>query len=210
MVVNYVASEAAAQAVVGEIAAAGGRAVAVRADVSAPREVDALVAASLQHYGRVDALINNAGVGEVTPLEDLDAGGFDRALRANLTSAFLVSQAVIPQMKARGGRLIFMSSLAARTGGLVSAAYAASKAGLEGLMHYYAAALLEHRITANAVAPALIGSDMASALTLPPPDCLPLGRLGRADEVWPVIRAILDTEYLTGQTIHLNAGRYMT
>ena len=121
-----------------------------------------------------------------------------------------MSQAVIPHMSARGGRLIFMSSLAARTGGLVSAAYAASKAGLEGLMHYYATALLPRRITANAVAPALIGSDMVSALTLPPPDQLPLERFGRADEVWPVVRAILETEYLTGQTIHLNAGRYMT
>ena len=210
VVINYVANEAAAQDVVREIVIAGGRAAAVRADVGVPGDVDALVAATLERFGRVDVLVNNAGGGPVTPLPDLDANGFEQVMRLNLLSAFLMSQAVIPHMSPYGGRLIFMSSLTARTGGLVSAAYAASKAGLEGLMHYYAAALLPHRITANAIAPALIASDMTDGMALPSTDQLPFGRLGRPEEVWPVVQAMLDTEYMTGQTIHLNAGRYMT
>lgn len=113
-------------------------------------------------------------------------------------------------MKARGGRLVFMASGAARTGGKVSATYAASKAGLEGLMHYYASYLRPYRITANAIAPSLIGSDMTRQMDLPPPDKLPLGRLGRPDELWPAVRMILETEYMTGQTIQINAGRYLT
>ncbi len=132
-------------------------------------------------------------------------------MRTNLLSAFLISQAAIPHMVAQGGgRLIFMSSLAARTGGLVSAAYAASKAGVEQLMHYYATYLLRHRITANAIAPALIASDLVGEMDLPPPDKLPLGRLGRPEELWPAVRMLLETEYITGQTIQIDAGRYMT
>ncbi len=77
-------------------------------------------------------------------------------------------------------------------------------------MHYYATYLLPHRITANALAPALIASNMTRNMDLPPPERLPLGRLGRPEELWPAVRMILETEYLTGQTIHLDAGRYMT
>jgi 3-oxoacyl-[acyl-carrier protein] reductase len=156
-------------------------------------------------------VINNAGVGQIRDLKAIDTAHFEQTLRTNLTSAFMVSQAVIPHMtKQGGGRLIFMSSLAARTGGLVSAAYAASKAGAEGLMHYYATYLLPYKITANAIAPALIGSDIVREMDLPPPDKLPLGRLGQPEELWPAVRMIFETEYVTGQTIHINAGRYMT
>lgn len=105
---------------------------------------------------------------------------------------------------------MFLSSGAARTGGGLSAAYAASKAGVEGLMHAYATRLRPYRITANAIAPTLIETAMAKAIPTPPPEELPMGRLGRPDELWPALRLILDTEYLTGQTIHVDAGRYMT
>jgi 3-oxoacyl-[acyl-carrier protein] reductase len=118
------------------------------------------VAATLKKFGRLDCVINNAGVGTKMELSQLDGPTFERTLRTNLTSAFLVSQAAIPHLQERGGRLIFMSSGAARTGGVISAAYAASKAGLEGLMHYYATYLRAHRITSNAIAPSLIATDM--------------------------------------------------
>jgi len=210
VVVNYVASEAGARGVVDEIEKAGGRAIAVKADVSVSDDVDRLVETTMKHFGRIDCVVNNAGVGNVVALDKLDATQFEKTLRVNLLSAFLVSQAAIPHMKPSGGRLIFMSSGAARTGGIISAAYAASKAGLEGLMHYYASYLLPHRITANAIAPALIESDMTKNVKLPPPERLPLGRIGRPQEIWPTVRMIMETEYLTGQTIHLDAGRYMT
>lgn len=210
LVVNYRSSAEAARTVVERIEAAGGKALAVQADVGAAAEVERLIAATLERFGRIDVVVNNAGVGRPIPLEALDEAAFAQTLQANLVSAFLVSQAAVPHMRAQGGRLVFLSSGAARTGGRLSAAYAASKAGLEGLMHYYATALRPQRITANAIAPSLIESDMVAGMDLSAPGALPLGRLGRPEEVWPALRMIIETEYLTGQTIHLDAGRYMT
>lgn len=193
-----------------ELARGDGRAIAVQADVGVAAEADRLVGTVIEQLGRLDCLVNNAGIGEVIGLENLDEQAFERTLRVNLLGAFFMSQAAWPHMNERGGRLVFLSSIAARTGGGVSAAYAASKGGVEGLMHYYATYLRPHRITANAIAPGLIESDMVSAIKLPPPDQLPLGRLGRPEEIWPALRMIIETEYLTGQTIHVDAGRYMT
>lgn len=184
--------------------------IGIRADVSITEDVQRLINETLAHFGRIDCVINNAGIGEVCPIDRLDLAFFQKTLNANLTSAFLVSQAAWPHMTRDGGRLIFMSSAAARTGGGLSAAYAASKGGVESLMHAYASALRPHRITANAIAPALIESRMANAIDVGPTENLPLGRMGRAEELWPATRMIIETEYLTGQTIHVDAGRYMT
>lgn len=184
--------------------------IGIRADVGIAEDVQRLIEETLAHFGRIDCVINNAGIGEVCPIDRLDLALFQKTLHANLTSAFLVSQAAWPHMTRNGGRLIFMSSTAARTGGGLSAAYAASKGGVESLMHAYATALRPHRITANAIAPALIESRMASAIDAGPTENLPLGRMGRPEELWPATRMIMETEYLTGQTIHVDAGRYMT
>ncbi len=184
--------------------------IGIRADVSIAEDAQRLINETLAHFGRIDCVINNAGIGEVCPIDRLDLALFQKTLHANLTSAFLVSQAAWPHMTRDGGRLIFMSSAAARTGGGLSAAYAASKGGVESLMHAYAGALRPHRITANAIAPALIESRMANAIDVGPTENLPLGRMGRAEELWPATRMIIETEYLTGQTTHVDAGRYMT
>jgi 3-oxoacyl-[acyl-carrier protein] reductase len=211
VVVNYHSSGEAAEGVVRDIRAAGGRAIAIRADVSMEDDVRLLVDETLKQFGQIDCVINNAGVGRIVGVLDADSDLFDEAIRVNLRSAFLVSQAVIPHMISRSsGRLIFLSSLAAKTGGVISPAYAASKAGIEGLMHFYATYLMRYRITSNAIAPALFASDMVSAMKLPPLESLPLGRLGQPGELWPAVRMMLETEYLTGQTIQINAGRYMT
>ncbi|MCD1265596.1 SDR family NAD(P)-dependent oxidoreductase [Shinella sumterensis] len=183
--------------------------IGIRADVGIAEDVQRLIEETLAHFGRIDCVINNAGIGEVCPIDRLDLALFQKTLHANLTSAFLVSQAAWPHMTRNGGRLIFMSSTAARIGGGLSAAYAASKGGVESLMHAYATALRPHRITANAIAPALIESRMASAIDAGPTENLPLGRMGRPEELWPATRMIMETEYLTGQTIHVDAGRYM-
>lgn len=212
VVLNYRNGSARAEAetLAREIAADAGDACALQADVSVAGDVQRLIAGAVERFGGLDCVVNNAGIGQHIPLNALDEGAFNRTLQANLTSAFLVSQAAWPHMTERGGRLIFLSSGAARTGGGLSAAYAASKAGIEGLMHSYATTLRPYRITANAIAPTGIDTDMASAVSMPPPDRLPMGRLGRADEIWPAMRMILETEYLTGQTIHIDAGHYMT
>ena len=211
VVVNHRSSHAAAEGVVAEVGRRGRRAVAVQADCTRESEVASMVGTALAEFGRIDCLINNAGVGTPVDLEHLTRERFEETLQHNLTSAFLVTQAVVPHMRAAGhGRLIFMSSVAARTGGMVSAAYAASKGGLEALMHYYATHLVRHGITANAVAPALIATDMVEAMPHPPAHTLPLGRLGRPDEVWPAVRMLIDSSYVTGQTIHVSTGMFMT
>jgi len=210
--INYLSSAGPAEALAAAIRDKGGEAIAVQADASRADDVQNLVATVVERFGRIDALINNAGAAQRRSLQQADEAHFDQMLATNLKSAFLVTQAVVPKMieRGEGGRLVFFSSLAARTGGVVSPAYAASKAALEGLMHYYATYLLPHRITSNAIAPGVIESDMTREMNLPPVASMPLGRLGRAEEMWPALQMILETEYMTGQTVHLNAGRYMT
>jgi 3-oxoacyl-[acyl-carrier protein] reductase len=199
-----------AEALAAELSRGPGRAVAIKADVSVADDVARLVETAIARLGKLDCVVNNAGIGRPIPLDALDEREFSRTLQANLTSAFLVSQAAWPRMVERGGRLVFLSSGAARTGGKLSAAYAASKGGLESLMHYYATYLRPHRITANAIAPSLVESNMVKGMTSSSKDDLPLGRMGRPEELWPALRMILETEYLTGQTIHVDGGRYMT
>ena len=210
IIVNFLSGEAEAQAVVEEIHTAGGFALAVRGNVSLQSDVDHLVEETIGKCGTIDGVIHNAGQGEPVELDKLTPEDFEKTLKTNLLSAFLVSQAAVPHMKQRGGRLIFMSSGAARTGGKISAAYAASKAGMEGLMHYYATYLLPWKITANALAPSLIESEMTAQMELSDLSKLPLGRLGKPHELWPAVRMMLETEYLNGQTVHVDAGRYMT
>jgi 3-oxoacyl-[acyl-carrier protein] reductase len=207
--INYLRNAALADALVGELACCSGRVIAIQADVSAADEAKRVVEITVERLGRIDCVVNNAGSGAVIPLNDLDEATFARTLQVNLISAFLVSQAAWPHMKMNGGRLVFLSSGAARTGGGLSAAYAASKAGVEGMMHYYATTLRPYRITSNAIAPTLIESDLMNLIS-PRTTELPLGRLGRAEEIWPALRMIIETEYLTGQTIHIDGGRYMT
>ncbi|MFC0269103.1 SDR family NAD(P)-dependent oxidoreductase [Kushneria aurantia] len=208
--VNYRTQRAEAEEIVSRIHAQSGRAIAIGADVSDVEQAGNLVGATLEAFGRLDCVVNNAGIGEVITLEDLDQDRFMRTVSVNLGGAFAVSQAAWPHMTTDGGRIVFVSSGAARSGGKLSAAYAASKAGMEGLMHYYASELLRYRITANAIAPTLFQTAMLSTMDLPPADSLPLERRGHPEEVWPALRMILDTEYLNGQTIHLDAGRYPT
>jgi 3-oxoacyl-[acyl-carrier protein] reductase len=130
----------------------------VRADVRQRLEVDRMVEEVQRELGDVDIVINNAGIAIPRPIDAVTEAIWNDTLNANLTSAFLVTQAVLPGMRARQwGRIVFISSTAAQVGGVVGPHYSASKAGLYGLMHYYAAHLAKEGVTANAVSPALIG-----------------------------------------------------
>lgn len=209
--VNYRAGTQDAEALVAEIVALGRRATAVRADVSDPDAVTDMVSTIRRELGPVDVLVNNAGIARPLKLEALHLATWDATFAVNLRAPFIVTSAVLPEMRARGwGRLLYLSSTASRVGGVVGPHYAASKAGLEGLVHSYASILAKEGITANAIAPALIETEMLAGNVQVNPDRIPVGRFGTAEEVADIVVAVACNGYITGQTIQVNGGIYMT
>ena len=205
--VNYRSRSADAQAVVTAIRALGRRSVALEADVSNGAAVIHLIRSVEEALGPIDVLVNNAGIALRRELEELTEGDFDTTLAVNLKSAFLCSQAVWPGMRARRwGRIVNISSGAARGGGVVGAHYNASKAGMEGLTRGYAARLARHGITVNAVAPSLIETEMTSANSLADSARIPVGRLGSGEEVAQAVLMVVSNAYMTGQTVQVNGG----
>jgi 3-oxoacyl-[acyl-carrier protein] reductase len=204
--VNYRERAGGADAVVAKINAMGGRATAVAADVSKSADVTAMVDRVTKALGPIDILINNAGMAIVRSVDDLTEAEFDLTISVNLKSAFLCTQAVLPAMRARQwGRIVNISSGAARGAGAIGVHYNASKAGMEGLTRGYAARLVKEGITVNAVAPSLIETDMMRGRTDLARN-IPLGRMGQADEVAQSVLMVLGNDYMTGQTVLLNGG----
>jgi 3-oxoacyl-[acyl-carrier protein] reductase len=204
--VNYREKAAEARNVVETIQRAGGRAMAVGADVSRAAEVAGMMAAIERKLGSVDVLVNNAGIGLVRSVDELSEDDFDRTIAVNLKSVFLCTQAVVPGMRARKwGRIVNISSGAARGAGGVGPHYNASKAGMEGMTRGYAARLVKDGITVNAVAPSLIETDMVSAVASSAAR-IPLGRFGTPQECAQVVMMLVGNEYMTGQTVALSGG----
>jgi 3-oxoacyl-[acyl-carrier protein] reductase len=209
--VNFNRREAEARAVCGEVEAVGRRALAVRADVSKAAEVARLVETVEKGLGSIDILVNNAGISRPRPLSEITEQDWDDILTVNLKSMFLVTQAVLPGMRQRKwGRIINLSSVAAQLGGVIGPHYAASKAGAIGLTHSYATLLAKEGITVNAIAPALIETEMMTSNPKARPDRVPLGRFGTVEEVADVVVMLACNGYITGQTISVNGGWYMT
>jgi 3-oxoacyl-[acyl-carrier protein] reductase len=204
--VNYRERADDAEAVVAGIKAGGGRAMALAADVSQAVAVAVMVEQVAKTLGPVDILVNNAGIAIPRGVDDLSEDDFDRTIMVNLKSAFLCTQAVLPSMRARQwGRIVNISSGAARGAGGIGPHYNASKAGMEGLTRGYAARLVKEGITVNAVAPSLIETDMMRGRTDLARN-IPLGRMGQAGEVAQAVAMVLGNGYMTGQTIALSGG----
>jgi 3-oxoacyl-[acyl-carrier protein] reductase len=209
--VNYRANAAEAERVCGTIAKLGRRTVKIAADVSAAGDVARLVTATEAALGPVDILVNNAGIAPPVGIEALTEALWDETIAVNLKSVFLVTQAVLPGMRERRwGRIINISSTAAQIGGIVGPHYAASKAGIHGLTHGYASRLAKEGITANVIAPALIETDMVRALPAAAVDRIPVGRFGRPEEVAEIAVMLARNGYVTGQTINVNGGVYLS
>ena len=208
--VNYRKNAKEADAVVAEIRKLGRRAVAIGADVSRQADVTRLVAETKAQLGTITILVNNAGVARVEAIDAIDEQNWDEMLAVNLKSAFLVTKAVLPGMREAGwGRILNMSSVAAQIGGIVGPHYSASKAGLIGFTHWLASYFAKQNITANALAPALVESDMVTADLRARPERIPIGRFGKPDELGALAVAVLSNGYITGQTINHNGGLYM-
>jgi 3-oxoacyl-[acyl-carrier protein] reductase len=169
-----------------------------------------MVAEAESVLGGISVLVNNAGISRPQALDEITEQDWDELIAVNLKSCFLVTQAVLPGMRARRwGRIINVSSVAAQTGGVVGPHYAASKAGMLGLTHSYAARLAGEGITVNAIAPALIETEMVAANMLARPDLIPVGRFGRVEEVADAAVMLVRNGYITGQTLNVNGGWYL-
>jgi 3-oxoacyl-[acyl-carrier protein] reductase len=204
--VNYRERADAADALVADLNKANRRAISVAADVSQGSDVEKMFERVGSALGPVDILVNNAGIAIVRGVDDLSEDDFDRTITVNLKSAFLCTQAAVPSMRAKKwGRIVNITSGAARGAGAIGPHYNASKAGMEGLTRGYAARLVKEGITVNAVAPSLIETDMMSGRS----DLaarIPLGRMGHPEEVAQAVLMALGNDYMTGQTIVLNGG----
>jgi 3-oxoacyl-[acyl-carrier protein] reductase len=207
--VNYRSRHQDANETCAEIERLGRRSVAVKADVSVAADVGRLVTTVEAELGPVAILVNNAGVTRLQPIAEITEQDWDEIIAINLKSVLLVTQAVLPKMRAaRWGRIINLSSVAAQTGGVVGPHCAASKAGILGLTHSYANLLAKEGITVNAIAPALIETEMVTGNLNARPDLIPVGRFGTVDEVADVAAMLARNGYVTGQTINVNGGWY--
>ncbi|HET9112626.1 MAG TPA: 3-oxoacyl-ACP reductase family protein, partial [Burkholderiales bacterium] len=200
--VNYHSRESEAKQVSAQVESYNRRCVTVRADVTVTADVSRMIKSIEEELGSVTILVNNAGIARTQSPAEITEGDWDEIIDANLKSVFLVTQAVLPSMRdGRWGRIINMSSAAAQLGGIIGPHYTASKAGILGLTHSYASLLAEEGITVNAVAPALIETEMIAGNQQARPERIPVGRFGTPEEVAEVVVMLTRNGYITGQTI---------
>jgi 3-oxoacyl-[acyl-carrier protein] reductase len=204
--VHYASNREAAE----RVAAGIDRAAVVEADLRDPAAPERLIDAVEAELGPIDVLAANAGLSRPAPYEEVDAAAFDETLAVNLRAPFLLARRVLPGMRERGyGRILFTSSVAALTGGIIGPHYASSKAGLHGLTHFLASRAAGDGVTVNAIAPALI--EDTGMLPGEPGELaglVPVGRLGRPEEVADLALAMLRNGYLTNQVISVDGGMH--
>jgi 3-oxoacyl-[acyl-carrier protein] reductase len=215
--VNYRGNVAAADEVVAAIGALGRRALAIQGDTSAGREAcEAIVKAAMDEFGRVDILVNNAGITRDNLLLRMSEGEWNEVIATNLSGPFWMCRAIArPMMKQRAGRIINMASVAGRMGNPGQANYASAKAGLIGLTKTVARELASRGITANAIAPGLIDTELTADLPEAARqfviDSTPLGYVGGVEDVAAaaVYFASDEARYVTGQVLGVDGGMMM-
>jgi 3-oxoacyl-[acyl-carrier protein] reductase len=205
----------AAEAVAGEIAAAGGQAVAVAADVADAAAVHRVIETTLERFGRLDVLVNNAGITRDQLLLRMKREDWDAVVATNLTGTFLCTQAVLKTMlKQRSGRIVSISSVVGQSGNPGQTNYAATKAGIIGFSKALAREVASRSITVNVVAPGLIDTDMTRDISSDAQanwaSSIPLGRLGTPEDVAAAVCFLASDAagYITGQVLAVNGGMY--
>jgi 3-oxoacyl-[acyl-carrier protein] reductase len=204
-----------ARAVVDEIVAAGGRAESLSLDVTEPGSADSTVAATIEKFGRIDVLVNNAGITRDQLMLRMKRDDWEAVIATNLTAAFTLTQAVLkPMIRQRAGRIICISSVVGQSGNAGQANYAASKAGIIGFAKSVALEVASRGITVNVVAPGMIDTDMTRAVTARAREeweaRIPLKRLGTPDDIASAVCFLASDEasYITGQVLAVNGGMY--
>lgn len=214
--VNYAGNEAKANEVVDEIKANGGKAFAIKADVSNTDEVQEMVKEVISQFGQLDILVNNAGITRDNLLMRMKDSEWDDVINTNLKGVFLCTKAVTRQMmKQRSGRIINITSVVGVSGNAGQANYVAAKAGVIGLTKTTAKELAARNITVNAVAPGFITTDMTDELTdelkAEMLKQIPLAKLGEPSDIAHLVAFLASekSKYITGQTMHVNGGMVM-
>ena len=207
-------NKAEADAVTAEIAASGGQGFAFACDVRDPASIEPAVAAVVEHFGKIDVLVNNAGITRDRSLAKMSQGEWDAVLETNLSSVFHMTTRVLPHMVQAGyGRIVNISSVVGLHGNFGQANYAAAKAGVVGFTKTAALELARKGVTVNAIAPGFIATEMTAAM---PEDVrarilekIPMGRFGLPEEIAQTVFFLVTTGgYITGQVIAVDGGLY--
>jgi acetoacetyl-CoA reductase/3-oxoacyl-[acyl-carrier protein] reductase len=188
----------------------------LQADVSDPLQCQGLVASVLERHGRLDCVINNAGVVVESRLRDLTPDAWTRQLQVNLSASFYLAQAALPDMQVRGaGRIVNIGSITASMGSPVQIAYGAAKAGLVGLTRSLARSVARHGVTVNCVVPGSFDTDLPKGLAFTDAEkvtgLIPLGRWGRPEELAHAVAFLVDerASYITGSVLTVDGGMSM-
>jgi 3-oxoacyl-[acyl-carrier protein] reductase len=213
LVVNDIIEEN-AKKVVKEIESKGGDAIAILADVSNKNAVEHMIRLTVEKYGKIDILINNAGIsGPMVPVQELSEEDWDQVINVDLKGTFLCSQAVIPHMRKRGGKIVNISSIAGKEGNANMTAYCAAKSGIIGFTKALAEEVVRNGINVNCICPALIeteltlglGEEQVKFLT----EKIPIGRLGKPEEVADLVKFLVSdaASFITRQAYSISGGR---
>lgn len=215
VVVNYASSKAGADKVVADITGKGGKAVAVKADVAKPEDIKALFADTLKAFGKVDVLVNNAGVYEFAPLEAVTPEFYHKQFNLNVLGLLLTTQEAVKHFGPDGGSVINLSSVVSRLALPASSVYSATKAAVDSITRTLAAELGPKKIRVNAVNPGMVETEGTHSQGITESDFrkqiesqTPLGRIGRVDDIAPAVAFLASDEakWITGEMLFISGG----